>query len=294
MAAAVSLAAATTLAATFAATAAEPAPDGPAFTSVLVEEGRSQEKCESVEGRIFVRAKGQSECIATYVTPGHDDKSWAVLFFDGDSSKEDFAKPDDAKAKALERKRGLLRHWAKRLNVRYVYVSRVGLMGSSGNHGDRRKPGETYIMNAVVDRIKAELNLDKVVIAGQSGGSTIAALLLTFGRTDVSCAVLGSGAYDLVNMRAENLERLGRKVSKSALAKGMLDPSARVEFIAPDAGRRIFVIGDPADNRTPWAQQSAFAASLQAAGRGARVDGCARRTRSFGNAHDYSSRRRLR
>ena len=53
-------------------------------------------------------------------------------------------------------------------------------------------------MNAVVDGLKARLGLDDLALAGQSGGAAIAAGLLTLGRKDVQCVVLGSGVTEAV------------------------------------------------------------------------------------------------
>jgi len=91
---------------------------------------------------------------------------------------------------------GMMQIWADQFKVRYVFVSRVGMQGSSGNHAERRFPKETIVMNAVTDALKIRLGLDKLALAGHSGGSTIAASLLTMGRNDVTCAVLGSAPLD--------------------------------------------------------------------------------------------------
>src|SRR5262249_26519388 len=109
---------------------AEPAT---AFGPVLVAESKSKSLCEAAPNRIFVKYQLGSECIAYYVTPGLENVPRAVMFMDGDSTREAFADKDQQAAR-LEQKKTLLDSWAAKMKVRYVYISRVGLNGSSGNH----------------------------------------------------------------------------------------------------------------------------------------------------------------
>ena len=97
-----------------------------------------------------------------------------MLFFGGDASEEQYVAPAMLEGDLAQQKK-LMQLWSDRLRVRYVYFSRVGLQGSSGNHGERRQPKETLVMNAVVDGLKARLGLDDLALAGQSGGASIAA-----------------------------------------------------------------------------------------------------------------------
>jgi pimeloyl-ACP methyl ester carboxylesterase len=152
------------------------------------------------------------------------------------------------------------------LKVRYIYVSRVGLQGSSGNHGDRRFPRETIIMNAVADGLKARLGIDDLALAGQSGGSTIAVSLVTMGRKDVKCAVSGSGALGLVDQQYEAATRLGVNVVKAAVAANVYDPATHVGDIVPRADRRIFVLGDPLDTDVLYKFQAPFVDRAKGAG----------------------------
>ena len=145
-------------------------------------------------------------------------------------------------------------------------IARVGLNGSSGNHGERRKPRETHIINTAIDILKQKLQLTRIALAGQSGGSTISASLLSFGRKDVACAALGSGAYELVELQHKILAAAGQPVSKTVLYKSIYDPASHVSEIPADKKRRVFVIGDQTDTRTPYDQQKRYVESLNAAG----------------------------
>ena len=225
-------------------------------------EGRSQAKCEAVPNRIFVMTPAGSECIAYFVTRGFEQRREAVLYFGGDaiSADETWAQQN------LEANERMMQIWADQFKVRYVFISRVGMQGSSGNHAERRFPKETIVMNAVTDGLKVRLGLDKLALAGHSGGSTIAASLLTMGRSDVTCAVLGSAPLELADQQYDAGTRLGFKVLKEAISANVYDPSTHVGSIVPSAERRIFVFGDPADTEVPYKFQTPFIDRVKLAG----------------------------
>lgn len=248
---------------------AKDAASGRVFRPLLVAESKSRVLCEKVPGRIFVsyrfRGKTMSECIAYFVTRGHESSERAVVYLAGDMDRETYRKGNGI-APNLKRQYKAMQRSADRFKTRYVFISRVGLNGSSGNHGRRRAPFETFAMNRAVDLLKARLGIRSLVLAGQSGGSTIAASILTLGRQDVACAVLGSGGFEIVNMRYKKLIKLGRKITRDGLRRRSFDPSARIDAIALNPDRRIFVIGDPDDTTTPFDQQRRFAQRLASAG----------------------------
>jgi pimeloyl-ACP methyl ester carboxylesterase len=239
--------------------------DSSQYPHVLVPEGRTKEKCEADPDRIFVKSSAGSECVAYSVTRGFESRREAVFFFGGDFS------PEQSHDAAWEQRNlaGNVRYmqsWADRLRVRFVYVSRIGLQGSSGTHGERRFPRETIIMDAAIDALKDRLGVDTVALAGQSGGSTIAASLVTMGRTDVVCDVLGSGALELVDLEFYRASKLGIRVKKSALAAKMYDPASHIGEVARRVDRRIFVLGDPTDKNVLYRFQLPFVDRLMAAG----------------------------
>jgi pimeloyl-ACP methyl ester carboxylesterase len=121
-------------------------------------------------------------------------------------------------------------------------------------------------MNSAIDILKTRLGINRFALAGQSGGSTISAALLALGRKDIACAALGSGAFELLDLEYKRLRANGRMVSKMALANAIYDPSSHVANIPADMSRRIFIIGDTTDTRTPFDQQKRYAEALQAAG----------------------------
>ena len=235
--------------------------------AVLTQEGKSQELCESIPGRLFVATTVGSECIAYWVTKGNENRRQAVFFIDGDLPPvADAAAFEEHMQKTESGIRKLMQKWADKLHVRYVYLARPGLHGSSGDHKERMKPHETLILGAAAKLLKDKLGLDSIALAGQSRGSTIAASLLTLKLHDVKCAVLGSGAFEIVDLEYDNHAKAHHPIEKAKLRKIMYDPSAHVDGIEPDPARRIFVLGDREDPKAAFPQQTHFVESLKAAG----------------------------
>src|SRR5262249_2653248 len=73
-----------------------------------------------------------------------------------------------------------------------LYLARVGLEGSSGDHRMRHSVLELNATNAALDAIKKRYKFEGFHLIGQSGGAHLVAGLLGL-RQDVGCAVIGSG-----------------------------------------------------------------------------------------------------
>lgn len=229
-------------------------------------ESLSRVTCESKPDRVFVLHAQGSECIAYYPSLNSAAAVPTVFYFHGDLTAREVQATGFA-GTYLDRANRALAGIADRERASFVFVARPGVLGSSGNHGARWQLKEMLSMNAAVDAIKARLGLSTIAIAGQSGGSTIAAALLTLGRRDVTCAVFGSGALLL----AETVSHLRDASGASHITLDMLrrlyfDPGERISGIAQQPGRRIFVLGDPIDSRTPFDLQRRFAGRLKSFG----------------------------
>lgn len=250
------------------------------FRPVLMREARSRSLCESQPDRLFVAHHRGSACIAYFITAGEAALTRAVVFMDGDVPASRYDKlgsrPQEAEAVLhgqLAERRTWLQAIAERHGVRIIQLSRLGVEGSSGNHADRRKPDELYAMSAAIDALKERFGLVDVVLAGQSGGATLAASMLTLGRRDVACAVLGSGAYELAALVHESILDDGRRrdISEHDVASVVYDPSRKVAGIARDDRRRVILLADRNDARTPFGQQRRFAAHMREIGHHARL-----------------------
>ncbi len=235
-------------------------------TNQFAAEGKSKQLCERVSDRVFVQHDLGSECIFYYATPGTPQHRPAVLYFEGDVPTTELAKPNFTQS-YLNDMRGVFSRLATQSGVRFVFIARPGVFGSSGNHGSRRSIGEMLAMNAAVDAIKARLGLTDIVLAGQSGGSTVSAALLTLGRRDVTCAVLGSGLLSVVEIEhAHRVRERLPEVKPALLHVYLFDPTDRLTWIAHQQNRRVFVLGDPTDTRTPFPQQKSFAERVRGLG----------------------------
>ena len=118
-----------------------------------------------------------------------------------------------------------------------------------------------HVLNAALDRIRARHRIERVMLTGQSGGATVAAALLTLGRTDVDCATPASGGYDLPGL----LDRACREArarcshrSFPAILSKPFNVMDHIDGIRPSPKRRIFVIGDPGDQVTPLCCSKSF------------------------------------
>jgi pimeloyl-ACP methyl ester carboxylesterase len=231
------------------------------------------EACEAGQAHVWVEVEGRGECIAFHATPGLETAASAVLYFEGDIPPGH--RRDTARLKQhLAALRRHLAELAARYRIPYVLVARPGTFGSTGDHDARRKEREYLVMRAAVDAIRSKLGLDHVVLAGQSGGATVTGGLLALGVRHVSCAVAASGGFDLTAMLDWHAQRQGaasRHREHPASLAGVFNVMDRVSDVPRDARRRVFIVGDSADQVTPFAQQRAFAERLRAEGHHAEV-----------------------
>ncbi len=244
-----------------------PSPLGPEMAAIQVGYGDaaklellSRTECQAKPQRLWVIAEGFGECIAYIASSTEASGATAVIFFEGDFPDDTTAK-DDADTVANYQRRS--RELAERFAVPVLVVARPGIMGSSGSHIKGGQKQEALAMNAAVDALRQRFGLSRLVLAGQSGGARVAAQLLVLGRTDVACAVLGSGAYDLPTLVG------GGSVRTNIFGdapRRYLVPMQSADEIVRSSGRRVFVIGDPRDTRTPFVQQNAWGEKLQSLG----------------------------
>src|SRR5205807_7381166 len=73
-----------------------------------------------------------------------------------------------------------------------IYLARIGVDGTSGNHTARKTLLELHLMNAALDALKQRHGFEAFHLVGQSGGSKLTGGLIAI-RNDIVCAVPGSG-----------------------------------------------------------------------------------------------------
>ena len=217
----------------------------------------------------WVEHEHGEECIRYY--PGEDIRNTPVVIaqFYGDRDKVMRQPVDQIRNNTRQSQEGYAARQTGRAGVPVVVVARPGTYGSSGDHGQRRQPGEYYSLDTALDLIKERYGIQRFVLTGHSGGATAAAALLTLGRTDVRCAVISSGAFDLLN-RAEMLrDAKGRRSRPGLDTTGLpepYDPLDHIQEIAHDPERVVIILGNPDDTVTPFPLQLAFANALEDAG----------------------------
>jgi pimeloyl-ACP methyl ester carboxylesterase len=234
----------------------------------------AREECARLAHAVWVEHRYGAECIRYFPSPGIERAPQASFFFHGDLLDGNFP----IRAAYTDNRSKVLLAWAKRMEATwgfaFVYVARPGTYGSSGRHAERRRPKEFYSMNAAIDAIKAKHGVGKVLLSGQSGGATIVGALLTLGRADVVCAVGTSGGYAVIE-RVDFIRRAaGARTGFGRDSTGYTDVYDVVEYVAgiqPDPQRRIFLIGDPLDQMTPFVLQKKFADRIRAAGHEVRL-----------------------
>lgn len=227
-----------------------------------------REVCELDRHRVWVDVEGRGDCVAFYPTQDVSGATQAVFYFEGDIPPS-YRNNRQRLGGHLTSLRRSLEIIAKAYKVPYVLVARPGTFGSTGSHADRRKVREYLVMREAVDAIRRGLGLERVSLAGQSGGATIAGALLTLGLARVSCVTPASGGYDLTAMLDWHSSRqgiVGNHREHPASLSESFNVMDRIGGVERDARRRVFIIGDVADKVTPFVQQKRFAERLSANG----------------------------
>ncbi len=136
-----------------------------------------------------------------------------------------------------------------------IYLARIGVDGTSGNHVFRKTLLELHLMNAALDALKQHYGFEGFHLAGQSGGSTLVSGLAAT-RRDIACAVSGSG-------------RLGKSydVSSNDPARTLVNPLGFIPSIAQNRSVRFFMVTDSAERSVPAKEQTPFAEKMHRAGR---------------------------
>jgi hypothetical protein len=176
--------------------------------------------------------------------PTSQDKKAGVTFdptTEGDINTDDLMKTADA--------------FSKMAKTTAIYLARIGIDGTSGNHVFRKTLLELHLMNAALDAIKQGHGFEGFHLAGQSGGSILVTGLAGM-RRDIACAVSGSG-------RLTTSHDTGLKDP----ARTLVDPLGFIPAIAQNRSLRFIVVTDAADRTVPAKQQTPFVEKMHRAGR---------------------------
>jgi hypothetical protein len=146
--------------------------------------------------------------------------------------------------------------FSKMAKTTAIYLARIGVDGTSGDHVFRKTLLELHLMNAALDAIKQRHGFEGFHLAGQSGGSVLVTALAGM-RRDIACAVSGSGRLAISPDSA----------SKDP-ARTLIDPLGFISPIAQNPAVRFMMVTDAADrNAPPKQQQTPFVEKMHRAGR---------------------------
>jgi pimeloyl-ACP methyl ester carboxylesterase len=144
--------------------------------------------------------------------------------------------------------------FSKMAKTTAIYLARIGVGGTSGNHVLRKTLLELHLMNAALDAIKQSYGFEGFHLAGQSGGSTLVTGLAGM-RRDVACAVSGSGPLGT-----------SHDTGSKDPARTLVDPLGFIPSIARNQSLRFIMVTDSADRTVPARQQTPFVEKMRRAG----------------------------
>jgi hypothetical protein len=217
-------------------------------------------QCEATPQALWLNVDRQDFCVRYYLSTLGGEGPRPVVFLQGDyfgrlnndNKWADLAETGDVNTEDLMR---MADSFSKMAKTTAIYLARIGVDGTSGNHIYRKTFLELHLMNAALDAIKQRHGFVGFHLAGQSGGSKLVGGLVGM-RRDIVCAVSGSGP--LWTPGKTNLPDPLRKY---------FDVGDEVPLIAPNRSLRFFLISDRADKQVPLNQQVPFVDRMREAGR---------------------------
>ena len=240
--------------------------------SVLSGLKLSRDECARLTNAVWVDHQHGTECIRYYPSENIGGGKPTVFWMAGDriSGNRVNGYNDNSVAAQIR----AAQKNAKSNGLPWIMLARPGVYGSSGDHGQRRRIKELFSVNAALDAIKKARNIQRIIVAGQSGGGGLVGGLLTLGRTDIDCAISTSGVLSVRQRIALTSKRPG--VDSTGYSDSY-DPYEHIDAIVKDQKRRIFIVGDPQDTNVPWTTQLEFAEALRKLGHNAMaVEGAAK------------------
>jgi hypothetical protein len=230
--------------------------------------------CSRIGNAVWVMAYGQGFCMRYYLSTAGGAGDVPAVFLNGDRPTFDTLHENVRGGKPQKRTRRneaqarkakdidtedlaeQTDKLSRRMGTTVVYLSRMGLEGSSGHHGLRRTMLELRVTNAALDAIKQRHGFKGFHVFGQSGGATLTGGLLAL-RQDIGCAIPGSG-------------RLALLVKPKEVADPVLERFDPVKMIPAilrnSSAARIIVLTDPEDKVVPRRNQSEFVEQFREAG----------------------------
>jgi len=218
-------------------------------------------QCDATAQTLWLTVDGRDFCVRYYLSTAGGEGLRPVVILQGDQIGKvnprnwtwaDTVEAKDVDSADLARAADTVSKMAK---TTAVFVARIGVDGTSGNHLFRKTVLELDLMNAALDALKRRHGFEGFHLAGQSGGSKLVGGLIGL-RRDITCAVLGSG-------------QLAPSEGPKSADPGhvFFDATENISKVAQNRSLRIFLVTDKTDKRVPAAQQIGYVDRLRRAGR---------------------------
>ena len=219
-------------------------------------------QCAAIEQAVWLNVAGRDFCVRYYISTAGGEGTRPLVFLQGDYfGKLDpktwsWVDPSDARDINTDDLVRMADGFSKMAKTTAIYLARIGVEGTSGNHTSRKTLLELNLMNAALDAIKQRYGFEGFHLMGQSGGSKLVGGLIGL-RHDVACAVSGSGP----------LATPGGGPKGADPGRTFFDVTQNIPALAQNRSLRVLLVTDPADKKVPIALQVAFADKMRQAGR---------------------------
>lgn len=224
-------------------------------------------ECQAIRDTVWVNADGRDFCVRYYLSTAGGEGRVPVVFMQGDYlGKLDvktltWIDPSDTTDIDTDNLMRTADAFSKMAKTTAIYLARIGVEGTSGDHKSRKTLLELHLMNAALDAIKQRHNFLGFHLVGQSGGSKLVGGLIAL-RRDVGCAVSGSGPLAPPSGSKNDAGRANLDPGRT-----YFDVTQHVPEIAQNRALRILLVTDPTDKNVPLAQQAGFVDKMRQAGR---------------------------
>jgi hypothetical protein len=217
-------------------------------------------QCAAIPSTVWVNVSGRDFCVRYYLSTAGGEGSRPLVFIQGDyfgrldPKTWNWADPSEAKDINTDDLMKMADGFSKLAKTTAIYLARIGVEGTSGNHTARKTVLELHLMNAALDAIKQRHGFEGFHLVGQSGGSKLVAGIAAL-RHDLACVVSGSGP-----LATPGSPKAGDP------ARTFFDATQGIPQLAQNHALRMMLVSDPADKQVPIAQQTGFADKMRQAG----------------------------
>jgi hypothetical protein len=218
----------------------------------------AQSQCTAMPQAVWIHVEGRDFCVRYYISTAGGEGKRPVVFLQGDKLGPlelktlrwtDHSKTTDVDTADLVR---FADTFSKMTKTTAIYLARIGVDGTSGDHRSRKTVLELQLMNAALDAIKKRHGFEGFHIAGQSGGSQLLGGLIGL-RQDIGCAVAGSGQFIENNMHGDP-------------ARTYFDAAKYIPVALERESLRLMVVTDLSDRQVPAKMQTVYVQKLRRAG----------------------------